>query len=64
MNVSFGLVLSLLMVVSLSLSAVINSDTILVPTVKTAVVLGKPLHQTYSQINVSLEFTNNVKGFH
>ncbi len=37
----YGLVLSLLIVVSLSLSAVASSDALLKPTVKTAVFVGQ-----------------------
>jgi len=54
--------LSSLIVVSLSLSAVIRSDAILVPKVKTAVLPGKLLYQTSTKINGNLAFTNNVKG--
>jgi len=60
----YGLVLSLLIVVSRSLSAVIRSNVILVPMVKTAWLLGKclyGLYQTSNEINDSLTFTTNLK---
>ncbi len=62
--INISLVLSLLIVVSLSLSAVARSDIVLVPTVETAVLLGKRLYQTSTEISGSLAFTNNVKGLH
>ncbi len=61
---SFGLFPPVLIVVSLSLSAVIRCNVILVPTVKTTVLLGKRLYKTSTEMNVSLAFTNNVKGLH
>ncbi len=60
----YGLVLSLLIVVSLILSAVATSNAILIPSVKTAVLLGKRLYETSTEINGNLAFINNVKGLH
>jgi len=40
----------------------VRRDTSLVPTVKTAVLLGKCQYQESTEINSSLTFTNNIKG--
>ncbi len=58
MNVSFGLVLPLLIIVSLSLLAVDRpNDSFEDPSVKTAVLLGKCLYQTSTGINGSYILT-------
>ncbi len=65
MIVSLGLALPLLIVVSQSLQGLLDAIQVLVPTVKTALVLlNKGLYQRSTEINGSLAFTNNVKGLH
>ncbi len=60
----YGLVLSLLFIVSSRLSAVMRSNAILVLKVKTAVFLGKHMYQPSLEIYGSLAFTNNMKGLY